>query len=184
MNKLLFGTTNQGKLREAENILGIELDGISLEIDEVQSLDRTLVATKKAEAYFAQIKKPLFIEDTSLVFNTLGNLPGTFIDYFLKELGNDGLLKLLKNNKDRKSTATVCIVYIDKNQKQLFTGETKGTISLRTKGNKGFGWDPIFIPNGSKKTFGEMNIEEKNKYSMRRKALEKFKKRLDKAYPQ
>lgn len=174
MKKLYFGTTNKGKLEEAKNILGIYIEGVSYDVDEVQSLDQSEVALKKAREYFRLHKKPIFIEDASVTISALGRLPGTLIDSFMSEIGNDGIIKILKGEKNRKATAEVSIVYIDKNNEKLFHGEIKGEIAIKPKGNKGFGWDPIFIPDNQNKTFGEMTLQEKNKYSMRRKALKKM----------
>lgn len=179
MKKLTFATTNKGKLSEAESILGTAVQGLGLDIDEVQSLDPAQVAVKKAQEYYKHIKKPLFVEDTSLRFHALGKLPGTLIDFFLEELGNEGLTNLLKSQKNRNATAEVHVVYIyEKNKFEIFRGHTRGRIADKPKGTKGFGWDPIFIPGRQDRTFGEMNLEEKNKYSMRKRALLEFKKFL------
>ncbi len=176
VEKLLFTTTNENKLKEAQTILNIPLEGISLEIDEIQSLDPNKVITQKAIAYFQQIGKPLFVEDNSLTFEALNTLPGTYINDFSKALGNDGLIRLIENYSNRNATATVVIGYIQNfSNIQIFTGTVTGTITSEPRGDQGFGWDPIFIPNGESKTFGEMSLDEKNKYSMRTIALNKFK---------
>lgn len=180
MEKIYFATTNEGKLKEARSILGISVEGTPLEIDEVQSLDPIEVATKKAEAYYDALKKPIFVEDNSLSIKALNELPGPYIDAFMKSLGNEGIVNLLKNVKDREVVAQATVVYVDEGgKKHVFIGKVKGLVANKPRGN-GFGWDPIFIPDGGKKTFGEMSLEEKNKYSMRAKALKKLKKRLQK----
>lgn len=181
MQKLIFATGNKGKLAETKSILGFAVEGVSLDIDEVQSLDPVEVAVKKAKAYFFKLKKPVFVEDVSLIFKALGSLPGPYIDSFSKELGNEGMIELL-NGKTREGTAQTTIVFVDKKGKEhIFKGLIKGRISRKPKGDNGFGWDPIFIPKGSTKTFAEMELKEKNKYSMRKKALQKFKKWLKNA---
>jgi len=175
MKKLVFGTTNQGKLKEAREILEMEVEGASYDIDEIQSLDSKEVAIKKAKSFCLRVGEPLFIEDVSLTFNALVDLPGTFIDYFSKSLGNKGLIELLTGFDDRSAVAKTTIVYIESEDNyEVFEGITKGKISEVQKGDDGFGWDPIFVPDGETKTFAEIKSEEKNKYSMRRKALEKF----------
>lgn len=176
MKKIYFATTNQWKLNEASEILGIKILGISKEVDEVQSLDCVEVATKKAISYFELVAKPIFTEDVSLTFNALGKLPGPLIDSFYKELGNKGLCDLLKGKNDKTACAQTTICYVDEDKKtHIFVGRVKGNISKKPKGNKGFGWDPIFIPENEVKTFGQMSLSEKNKYSMRAKALSKLK---------
>lgn len=182
MKKLYFATTNEGKLKEARDILDLEIDSTSLEVDEIQSLDPIEVAVKKAHSYFEKLRKPVFIEDVSLGFNTFGRLPGPYINDFFKELGNDGLIELMENQKDRSAIAQTTIVYVDKMGKMhVFEGVLNGRISEKAKGENGFGWDPIFIPEKADKTFGEMELKEKNKYSMRAKALKSFKNWLQKS---
>lgn len=178
MKKIYFATTNKGKLAEAKKTLGIEILGTPLEIDEIQSLDPVEVATKKARAYFDKLKKPILIEDVSLTFAEFGRLPGTYISDFLKQLGNKGLVKLLKGAKNRKAEAQTTLVYVNAVGSHVFKGVVKGEIAEKPKG-VGFGWDPIFVPGGYKRTFGQMSMKEKNKISMRAIALKKFKKWLD-----
>ena len=179
MDKLIFATGNKGKLEEAEIILGRKLVATDLEVDEIQSLDGTEVATKKARAYFKELKKPIFVEDSVGSFKAIHPLPGPYIKDFWKVFGNQGLCDLL-DGKSREVTNEVIVVYIDsKGKEYVFKGVTKGTIATKPKGDKGWGWDPIFIPKGSNKTFGEMEMAEKNKYSARKKAFIKFKKWIE-----
>lgn len=177
---LYFATTNQNKLTEAREILGVEVTGTPLEIPEIQSLDPHIVATQKAQDYFEELKHPLFIEDVSLSFTALNDLPGTYINDFSKALGNQGLCDLLTNQVDRSAVARTTLVYINSTGLQEFTGEVRGTISPAPQGDTTFGWDPIFIPEGHTKTFAQMDPSEKNQISMRRLALEKLKDFLSK----
>lgn len=176
---LTFGTTNEGKLAEAREILGVEVEGVGIDVNEIQSLDPEAVAIDKAQRYFEKHANPLFIEDVSLTFHGLGQLPGTFIDYFSKSLGNEGLTNLLTNIEDKSATAQTTIVYIENiDNYHVFKGSIKGRIADSPRGDQGFGWDPIFIPESESKTFAEIESSEKNKYSMRKLALEEFKKWL------
>lgn len=178
-DKIYFATTNKDKLKEARVLLGIEVLGTDHKVDEVQSLDPIEVAEKKARSYFSIIKMPILVEDTSLSIDALDGLPGTYIDAFMKSLGNEGIIKLLKDSKERKAVAQTTVVFVDsQGELHTFIGKTEGTITYESRG-EGFGWDPIFIPEGETKTFGEMTLDEKNKYSMRASALKKFKKWLD-----
>jgi non-canonical purine NTP pyrophosphatase (RdgB/HAM1 family) len=175
IGRLIFATGNKDKIREAEVILGVKLKGTSIEIEEIQSLDPVKVARAKARAYFKTIEKPLFVEDSSLSFEALNGLPGTYINDMVKVLGNLGLTKLILG-KNRKAIAQVTIGFVDSRGKDhVFKGITKGSIAKYPKGNLGFGWDPIFIPEGKKKTFGEMTLNEKLRFSMRTKAFIAFK---------
>ena len=176
LKTIYFATTSQGKLNETRKLLGIDVQGCGLEIDEIQSLDPEAVASKKAASYFQELKTPILVEDVSLTFNALKTLPGTYINDFFKTLGNEGLVDLLRNTSNRKATAQTTLVFIEGERKShTFIGITEGEIASAPKGSNGFGWDPIFIPNGETRTFAEMSEKEKAKYSMRAKALAKFK---------
>ncbi len=181
MRKIFFGTNNEGKLKEARAILGIAIDGTDLEIEEIQSLDPIKVASFKAKNYFLILRKPVLVDDVSLTFNALGKLPGPYIKDFLEALGHAGLLALLDNKKDRSASAQTTLAFAyGQNKVEFFTGALEGTIADKPRGDNGFGWDPIFIPNGQNKTFAEMSSEEKNQISHRALALQKFKAWLDK----
>ncbi len=180
MQKLIFGTTNENKLQEASQILGLPVEGIKLDVPEIQTLDQLKIATYKAKGYYQQLHTPLFVEDTGLIFHALNGLPGAYTSDFSKALGNEGLFKLLKSFSNYSATAQTILVFIDeKGETHHFEGSIEGTITSPI-GDQGFGWDPIFIPSGHTQTFAQMNSEDKNKFSMRRLAFEKFKNFLSK----
>jgi len=181
MTKLFLATTNINKIREAEEILGIEIRGVKLDIKEIQTLDPEGAVKEKAKRAFEQFGKPILVEDASLFFEAWQGLPGVFIDSFMESVGNKGLLKMLSGEKNRSAVAIVYLAIYNGKEFKVYNGKVKGKISLRIKGESGFGWDPIFIPAGHHKTFAQMKAEEKNKISMRRLALEKFKKNIKKA---
>src|SRR5260221_1396345 len=174
MTKVIFATSNVGKLKEAQEVLGIEVIGRELPIEESQSLDTKKVALEKARAYYKEIKEPLFVEDVALTFNAMNGLPGTYINDFSKALNNEGLIELLKNRPDKSAVAITTLVYLDETGEYIFEGDMKGTIVESPRGDKGFGWDPILAPSGSIKTLAEMEMVEKNNYSMRAMALKKL----------
>ena len=177
MNKIYFATSNKNKIREAESILNIKIEPISLEIKEIQSLDIREVALEKAKKYYEKIKKPLFVEDGGIVLRALKKLPGAYTSDFLKTIGNQGIVKLV--GKDRRAYAEVVICYIQSAGRiNVFSGKVNGSIAEKPLGTTNFGWDPIFIPKGETKTFAQMTLAEKNKYSMRAKALIKLKNHL------
>lgn len=174
---MLFATTNKNKLSEAERILGISVEGVKLNIDEIQTLDPEECAKKKALSAYQLLNKPVLVEDTTLFFEAWHGLPGVFIDYFMQTLGNDGILKLLVNELNRRAYAqTILAISLDGKQVMTFTGRIDGSISSQIKGESNFGWDPIFIPRGSKKTFAQMSGQEKDACSMRGIAFIKYKK--------
>ena len=131
----------------------------------------------------------ILVEDTSLFLGQYSkkdfNFPGPFCKYALKANGCQAYIDMVKNHDDKSCTAmcTFGLLKItkDENNKPLFfEGQCKGTITDKERGDKGFGWDPIFEFVGNKKTFAEMSQEEKNKISHRANALKALKEHLDK----
>lgn len=178
--EILFVTGNQKKLKEAKEILSdFNIINHELEIDEIQgSAER--VAKDKAKKAFDILKKPCFVDDTSFECDALGGLPGIYIKFFLEEIKPEGIHKMISNFEDKSATAACTIAYMDESLDEpiAFRGEVRGQIVPPRKDN-GFGFDLIFIPQGHDKTFSEMEPEEKNSISHRRRALESFRKYLE-----
>lgn len=171
---LFFVSSNNHKYQEAKTILdtfGIKLGFIKSNLEEIQSNSLEEIALHKAKDAFSKCKKPLIIEDDGLFVDSLEGFPGPYSSYVFKTIGNKGILNLLKQN--RKAKFVSIITYCDKNTLQSFDAKIIGSISKNSKGN-GWGYDPIFIPNKSKKTFAE--LKNKNELSHRYKALKKFSK--------
>ena len=173
-----FITSNFFKSKQLSWHLGIELDHVAFDAPEIQSLSLAEVVEYKAKSAFKVVDGPVLVEDTSLVFHAIGQLPGPLIKWFFKELGNQGLCRLLDNYNDRSATATVLFGYYDGQKLVTFSGESTGSIAKSPKGKEGFGWDPIFIPKGHDKTWGEMSKKEQAETSIRRIALKKLEKYL------
>jgi XTP/dITP diphosphohydrolase len=172
LSDLLFVSSNIHKFREAKKILNsfqINIQFFKLNLEEIQSNSIKEIAIKKAQDAFSKCKKPLIVEDDGLHVNSLDGFPGPYSSYVQKTIGNQGILNLLK--KDRNAKFVSNITYCDKNCFKSFEGKLFGTISKSEKGN-GWGFDPIFIPKNEKQTFGE--LIDKNNLSHRYKALKKF----------
>ncbi|HVZ67192.1 MAG TPA: RdgB/HAM1 family non-canonical purine NTP pyrophosphatase [Patescibacteria group bacterium] len=179
MDKIYLATTNKGKLKELQAIIDVPIEPIELDIDEVQSMDLSYVALKKVEEAFKVVKKPVIVDDVGFYIEALNGFPGPFVKYFLDSLTNEGVLRLMENEKNRKVKVAAAIGYHDGKNAHVFIGEFIGQIVSKIRGDKGFGFDPIIIPDGYDKTFAEMDEELKNKISHRGKALEKLKNFLD-----
>ena len=172
LSNLFFVSSNTNKFKEAKEILasfGISIQFFKLNLKEIQSNSIKEIATKKAQDAFSKCKKPLIVEDDGLNIDSLDGFPGPYSSYAHKTIGNKGILNLLKQNRNAKFIST--ITYCDKNGLESFEGKLDGTISKSQKG-KGWGFDPIFIPKNTKKTFAQLN--DKNIISHRYKALKKF----------
>jgi len=180
MKDITFVTGNKKKVAEMERILGIELTHQAVDVSEVQSLDLEEVVTQKAKAAYKEIGTPVIVEDTSLTFNALGKLPGTFIKFFAQELDYVGLCELLDHKEDRSAVVRACIALYDGHTLKTFTGECEGTIANIPHAGEGFGFDCIFIPEGYGKTWSEMDNEVKDSMSHRSRAVQKLSTYLEK----
>jgi len=180
MKNIVFVTSHAKKANELALYLNRPVTHHKLELIEIQSLDPHEVAKAKAEEAYKQLGTPVLVEDYSLRFEALGKLPGTLIKWFLDEIKVEGICRLLDSYDNRTAYAQTCFGYCDENGPQVFDGILKGTVSASTRGDSGYGTDSIFIPDGQDKTWGEMNRDELNQYSIRRVALEKLETYLQK----
>ena len=148
--KAIFVTSNENKLREAREILGIELESASLDLPEPQAVSVADVADQKARAARAALNDPphpVLVEDSGLVLEPWNGLPGALTKWFLLSVGNEGLLKMLAPYEDRSARAVCALaVAFPDAPAQVFLGEVPGRIAPSPRGNGGFGWDPIFVP--------------------------------------
>lgn len=175
MNEILFITGNSKKVEEVKAITGLNVIAKNLDIPEIQSLDVEEVAKAKALSAFNLTGQPVIVDDTGMSIESLGGLPGALVAWFLDTIGARGILNLLASEKNRKASVSTCIGYADESGASVFTGTIHGSISESFRGDGGFGYDPIFIPEGHDRTYAEMTGDEKNEISMRKIALLKFK---------
>ncbi len=169
---LYFVSSNKHKYQEAKKILksfGICLGFYKLKLEEIQSDSLFEIASKKAIQAFEKLKKPVIVEDDGLFIDSLDGFPGPYSSYVFKTIGNKGILSLLTKNRTAKFVSI--IFFSDNTISKSFEAKIDGKISKTQKGS-GWGYDPIFIPANSKKTFAELT--NKNELSHRYKALEKF----------
>lgn len=176
---LYFITGNKNKFFEAKQILG-NIEHIDLDLKEIQDLDaRNVIKAKLFEA-LKHKEGEFIVEGTSVYLNCLGGLPGPLAKHFLETLGLNKLVDITKKYNDNKAQVKSIVGYA-KNKEEIyfFEGVVDGSI-VPSRGDDGFGWDPIFMPNGYNQTFAQLGQETKNKISMRRIALGKLKEFLDK----
>lgn len=177
---LYFITGNQHKFKEVLSIIKKEAPRIDLrmasDIPKVEIQDYSLenIAIHAATTISKHFNNDFIIEDAGLFIKYLNGFPGPYSSYVYKTIGCDGILKLLENVSDRRAKFKSVIVLHYRGILKVFVGVTKGNISLKKRGSFGFGFDPIFIPDGSTKTYAEMSLEEKNLVSHRGKAVRKL----------
>ncbi len=176
---ITFITSNENKFKEAQEIAnrhGVKIRHKNITYTEIQADNLVEVVKPSAEQAFEIAGNPCFVEDAGLFIKTLNGFPGPYSSYVFKTLGNKGILRLMKKEENRKAEFKSAVGYYDSNRDpKIFEGETKGKISKSERGSEGFGYDPIFIPDGSNgKTFAEMALDTKNMFSHRASAIEKF----------
>lgn len=186
IKKLVFATNNAHKLDEIRAILGDKIEVLSLkdincDADIPETAD-TLEgnAALKAEYIYKNYGLDCFADDTGLEVETLGGAPGVYSARYAGGDGHDSeanmrkLLKELDGEQNRKAQFRTAICLIEQGEEHLFEGIVKGSIIEQKRGASGFGYDPVFMPEGYEETFAEMGNAEKNKISHRARAVEKL----------
>jgi XTP/dITP diphosphohydrolase len=177
MRRIYFATSNKNKFNEASRILekyGYELVLFSFEKKELQSTDLGEIALQSALIAYTYVNAPVVVEDSGLFIKALNGFPGPFSSYVYKTIGVKGVLKLMESVTDRSAYFEAAVAIVMPPFERVFKGSVYGRIADSPRGTGGFGFDPIFIPENEDKTFAEMSVEEKNKYSHRARAFEKL----------
>lgn len=178
-NDWLLVTGNENKWREAQAILGRPLERLALDLPELQLPTVREVALEKVRAAYAQLQRPVIVEDAGLEFKALNGFPGPFIKFWEKLGGLDSLCRAADGFKDRRISAVCALAFWNgEGEPRVLEGRVDGTVSDAPRGNKGFGWDAVFIRDGETRTFGELTPAEKDSRSHRRTAWELLKKEL------
>lgn len=171
-----FVSQNKFKLTEASEILAaanVKVIPLIIKVEEIQTEDTIRLVRDKTLKAFCQVGRPLFVEHTGLYLSHLNGLPGGLTQVFWDTLEADKFSELFGTTKDTSVLAKTIIGYTDGKNIHLFEGVVSGRIAATPKGPRDFQWDCVFIPDGYVKTFAEMG-DEKNRISMRRKALDLF----------
>ncbi|MGC9209288.1 MAG: RdgB/HAM1 family non-canonical purine NTP pyrophosphatase [Nitrososphaeria archaeon] len=170
--ELVFLTGNANKITEANEALkdtGISLVPPRKRVEKLEIQDSrveniSLYAAKHASR---RLREPFVVEDDGLFVRPLNGFPGPYTAYALKTIGIGGLLKLLEGSKERDAYFLSAVTLHIGGRLYLFTHRVDGTISLQPRGSSGFGFDPVFIPNGYTSTYAEMDLGLKSKISHR-----------------
>lgn len=186
MKKLVFATNNAHKLSEVRAMVGDTFEILSLEDlgchDDIPETAETLSgnALMKAEYIAEKFHVDCFADDTGLVVEALGGAPGVHTARYAYPDRHDPvantkkLLSELEGKTDRRASFITAIALIIGGQKHLFEGRVDGFIATEERGTEGFGYDPVFIPEDTGKTFAELGVDAKNKISHRARAIGKL----------
>ena len=174
-SELFFASSNEHKFEEAQRILsnfGISVSLFKTTLEEIQSNSMCEIAKRKAIDAYSKKQKPVIIEDDGLFINSLEGFPGPYSSYVYDTIGNKGIIRLLENTKLRDAKFVAIIAYYNGvDDVKLFESSIPGKISSIIE-QGGWGYDPIFIPDGESKTYA--NMFDKDKFSHRSVALTKF----------
>ena len=180
MRKIYFVTSNPRKLSEAKKYLSpldIEVEQLKIPYPEIQGSNLEEVALFGINWILNEneLEGAVMIEDAGLFVHSLSDFPGVYSKFVFSTIGCEGVLRLLEGREDRDAHFEAAVAYCEKGgQPLMFKGRVDGEIANQPRGENGFGYDPIFVPEGEKLTFAEMQIEEKNQLSHRARVLEKL----------
>ena len=191
MHTLIFATNNRNKVAEIQSLVGnkyaiIPLKEAGIDIDIPEPHDQLEAnALEKAKTIFNMTSQNCFSEDTGLEIEGLGGAPGVKSARYAGDNSNsqaniDLVLSRMTGIENRSAQFRTVICLIWKDQTYYFEGICKGQILSHMQGENGFGYDPIFVPDGASKSFANMTMEEKNQFSHRKKAVAQLFEFLDK----
>jgi len=174
-----FATGNPSKFKEASLIAsqyGIPLRRLIVPKKEIQSRDLGEIASFAASEAAKTNQRDVVAEDSGFFVNALMGFPGPYSAYVFETIGLDGILKLMKNARSRNASFRAAVAYSRPGRRtKVFAGRTDGKVASKPAGSQGFGYDPIFIPkSGDGRTFAQMTPSEKNSFSHRARAFQKF----------
>jgi XTP/dITP diphosphohydrolase len=172
--EVLFATSNQHKVAEANKVAQehlITFTQINVMYPEIRADSVRAVAEEGARHVYSQMGRAIMVEDSGLFIEALNGFPGAYSAFVMGKIGCDGILKLMDGVGDRRAKFVSAIGYKDAESEEVFEGVVDGFITYEKRGTHGFGYDPIFQPADSKRTFAE-DPKHKNQVSHRRKATE------------
>lgn len=176
-DRLILVTQNQHKLKELSPLFkkyDVDFETTSVEKHEIQSDSIEEIARIAAKTAFDTLRRPVVVDDTGLFVDSLNGFPGPYAAIVLKSIGYEGILKLMKGKTERTSKFMTAVGYCDDRILESFVGSMSGIIAYEPAGHEGFGYDPIFVPNGFSKTYAELTLKEKVSISHRTRAFEEF----------
>lgn len=187
-------TGNRGKLVEVRRIWAAgpgeppaELEAVALDLPEIQSLDLVQVLRAKAREAHRRLGRPVVVDETGLDVDAFLGFPGPLVKWMLESLGPEGLAGAALATAEREgraagATARCAALYLgDDGTEVVAEGAERGTLVLPGRGENGFGWDPVFLPEGGDRTYGELPPEEKDRSGHRGKAWRELARKLREA---
>jgi non-canonical purine NTP pyrophosphatase (RdgB/HAM1 family) len=169
LSRFTLVTGNPDKRKEAERILGFAVDCAPLDLPEPQSLDLIEVLRAKGVEAFRRLSRPVVVEETGLELAALNGFPGPLVKWMLEAVGAEGIARTALALADARVTARCALLWTDGAHEVIGDGRTAGRL-VPPRGGGGFGWDPVFLPDGETLTYGELAAEVKDRIGHRGRA--------------
>ncbi|MEM9556383.1 MAG: non-canonical purine NTP pyrophosphatase [Acidobacteriota bacterium] len=166
----VFVTGNAGKRREAERLLGRPLTTVDVDLPEIQGLDLESVLVQKARDAQAQVGGTVLVEETGLELAAMNGFPGPLVKWMLEAMGAEGIARTAAGLGELAATATCALAHFDGERMLIAHGATRGRLVTSPRGRHGFGWDPVFVPEGGAQTYAELGDEVKDEIGHRGRA--------------
>ncbi|HYO16374.1 MAG TPA: non-canonical purine NTP pyrophosphatase [Thermoanaerobaculia bacterium] len=171
-------TGNRGKMAEARLALGADLEAVELDLPEIQSGDYLDVLRAKADEAWRRLGRALVVEEAGLDLAALNGFPGPLVKWMLQAVAAEGIARTATALGDVRAAARCFLLFKEGDREVVAEGRTDGTLVLPGRGTHGFGWDPVFQPEGARLTFAELTGAEKDAVSHRGKAWREMARRL------
>ncbi len=170
LDDLTLVTGNPNKLEEARRITGVEIEGVEIDLPEIQSLHLEEVLRAKADEAWRRVGRPVVVEETGLELVAMNGFPGPLVKWMLDAIGPEGIARTAIALGDPRAIAR-CQLLVRDGERTLFAeGSTEGILVLPARGDAGFGWDPVFQPDGHDLTYAELGREIKDRIGHRGRA--------------
>ena len=170
LDRATLVTGNPNKLVEARRLCGHQLAAAAVDLPEIQSLDLGEVLEAKADEAYRRLGRPVIVEETGLELAAMNGFPGPLVKWMLDAMGAEGVARTARALGDGAARAHCMLLYHDGRRRLRAEGETPGGLVLPPRGDGGFGWDPVFQPDGETRTYGEMSAAEKDRIGHRGRA--------------
>ncbi len=179
LGHLVLVTGNPNKLEEARRITGVEIDAVDIDLPEIQSNRLEEVLRAKGEEAWRRVGRPLIVEETGLELTALNGFPGPMVKWMIDSVGAAGLADAALRLGDPRAVARCQLLVVDGDETIMAEGSAAGTLVLPARGDFGFGWDPVFQPEGYDRTSAELGEEIKDRIGHRGRAWRALVGKLD-----
>ena len=170
LTRAVLVTGNPGKAEELKRICGVDIAHQALDLPEIQNLDLLVILRAKAEEAYRQLGTPVIVDETGLEMAGLNGFPGPLIKWLLQAVEAEGLGRLGASIGDARIAAHCAVMYLDGERAEIGEGRTCGNLVSPPRGERGFGWDSVFRPDGEDLTYVELEPTRKDEIGHRGKA--------------